>query len=676
MTFLFSHPLFLSLLPLALAPVLFHLFFRIRRKAVAFSTFMFFHRLSPRLNARRKVRDWLILLLRVLALAFLLLALSGPLITAAGRGGRTAAVFVLDNSASLSRRAASGGTLLDAAKAAAATALGTLQAGDSAALLLTVRDPAAPAAGGLNRDRDALRAALKAVPPTEAAGQPADALARALALLANAGAARREIHVFTDLQENEWARPASAVAAPPGLSLRFHRLVPADPPPNATLLALSLPPARRLASRRLPLSVRVRAGAQAVPVLINWREEGGAPGALEARLAANEEKAVVLPLAPREPGLHIVPVWLEGDGFEADNRAVIAFDVEARQSVLFLGARAEFGFLPAALAPGGDAALSGLAPVFAEPAGFAEALALKPLLAVVSWSRLKDTAPLADSLRSYVSGGGRLLALPDPAAPDAPLPGLPWLGATAGAPEKPAQPVPLMVLDEKQPLFDSLRDPEGHPRLRQVRVNRFHPLTAGEDATALLGLEDGRALLTRREEGKGGVYVCGLALEGTWSSLPLKPAFLPLIQNLALGDRPDSGSSPALLAGQSIPAAPPGAVRLLSDTAPPIEWRGEAADLPVPSRAGLWTLESGTNRLRLAVSVDPGEGQFRELQAAPVPAALGLPHTVEPLRHGQDLAARLQRDRKGLSLFHPFLIACLLALLAESLLANPRIKES
>jgi hypothetical protein len=675
MTFLFSHPLFLGLLPLALAPVLFHLFFRIRRKPVAFSTFMFFHRLSPLLNARRKVRDWLILLLRVLAVAFLLLALSGPLLTATGRGGRTAAVIVLDNSASMIRRAASGETLLDAAKAAAATALGTLEAGDSAALLLTVRDPAAPAPGGLNRDHDALRAALKAVPPTEAAGQPAEALARALALLANASAARREIHVFTDLQENEWARPASAAAAPPGLSLRFHRLVPADPPPNATLLALALPPARRLAARRLPLSVRVRAGAQAVPVLINWREEGGAPGALEARLAANEEKAVVLPLAPREPGLHAVPVWLSGDAFEADNRAVIAFDVEARQSVLFLGAPAEFGFLPAALAPGGDAALSGLEPVFAE-AGFPEALALKPLLAIVTWSRLSASAPLAASLRNYVSGGGRLLALPDPAAPDAPLPGLPWLGATAGAPEKPAQPVPLMVLDEKEALFESLRDPEGRPRLKQVRVNRFHPLTAGAGAAALLGLEDGRALLTRREEGKGGIYVCGLALEGTWSTLPLKPAFLPLIQNLALGDRPDSESGHSLLAGQSVQTVPSGAVRLLSDTVPPIDWRGEGADLPAPSRAGLWTLEAGTNILRLAVSADPGEGLFTELQNGPVPAALSLPHTVETLRAGQDLASRIQRDRKGLRLLHPFLIAGLLALLAESLLANPRIKES
>ena len=70
------NPLFLSLLPLAALPVLFHLFFRLKRRPRAFSTLMFFHRLDPRLNARRRLREWLILLLRTLLILFLLLALA------------------------------------------------------------------------------------------------------------------------------------------------------------------------------------------------------------------------------------------------------------------------------------------------------------------------------------------------------------------------------------------------------------------------------------------------------------------------------------------------------------------------------------------------------------------------------------------------------------------------
>ncbi len=674
MTFLVAHPFFLSLLPLALAPVVFHLFFRIRRKAVAFSTFMFFQRIHPRLSARRKLRDWLILLLRTLAVALLLMALAGPLWTSAGHGGRTAAVLVLDNSASMSRRAESGELLIEAAKNAAEAALATLDPGDSAALVLTVRDPAAPEAGTLGRDRNALRASLKAVPPTEAAGNPADALRLALAQLATAPAARREIHVFTDLQENEWARPATAIAAPAGLAILFHRLVPGEPPPNATLLAVSLPHTRRLASRRLPLSVRVRAGGQPASFLLNWTEDGGRPGAVEVRLAADEEKAVILPLAPRAPGSYAVPVWISGDGFEGDNRAITAFDVWPSQAILFLGPRPAFGFLPAALAPGGNAALSGLTPVFADPAEATAALArTAPLLAVIPWTRLPAAGTLSDALKHYVQGGGRLLALPDPAT-SAPNPIPAWLGAEPGAVEAPSGGARLIPLDKDQPLFDSLRDPAGQVRLRQIQVRRFSPLAPAPGSIPLLGLEDGRALLTQRTEGAGRVFVCGLALDGAWSTWPLKPGFLPLVQHLALGDRSDPGVTPSIRAGDRFPVMPAGRGRLTADTVPPIQWQGDTTQIPVPSRSGVWTLECATGTIHVAVSADPGEGRFVELGNGPVPAAQGLPHTVETFHSARELAAKIRHTRQGTRLFHPLLIACLLAMLAESLLANPRIK--
>src|SRR5208337_4757125 len=72
------NPFFLSLLPLAALPVAFHFFFRLKRQARPFPTLMFFHRLDPKLNARRRLREWLILLLRCLLILFLLLALARP----------------------------------------------------------------------------------------------------------------------------------------------------------------------------------------------------------------------------------------------------------------------------------------------------------------------------------------------------------------------------------------------------------------------------------------------------------------------------------------------------------------------------------------------------------------------------------------------------------------------
>jgi hypothetical protein len=670
MSLLAAHPLFLSLLPLALAPILFHLFFRIRRRAVAFSTFMFFQRIHPRLSERRKVRDWLILLLRTLAVALLLLALAGLVLTSAGRGGRTAAVLVLDNSASMSRRAASGETLLEAARAAAAAALGTLESGDSAALVTTVRDPAAPDAGTLQRDRDRVAAALRAVPPTEAAGRPADALRRALEQLDGASGSRREIHVFTDLQESEWSRPSQAAAPAAGLTVRFHRLPAAAAPVNVSLLGVDRPAQRLLASRRIPLSARLKARDQAATVQLNWLDPAGRPGALEVRLEAGEEKSVPFTLGPQSPGPAVIPVWLSGDDFEADNRAFVPLDVRPAQTVLFAGSRPSFGFLPAALAPGGNAALSGLEPVFADPAALAAELErLHPLLTVATWDRLPPAGPASDALRRHVADGGSLLVLPE-ATPGREAASVPdWIGARPGNRETPAEPLRLIPLEKESPFFDSLREPDGQIRLRQVRVSQFRPIDGGPRALALLGLEDGRALLTRETNGAGRIYACGLAMNGAWSSLPLKPAFLALVQQLALEGSAGADAIPSLAAGTPLPAPPAGPVRLRLEAAPAVDWQGDSARLPVPARCGVWSLGS----VRYAVSADPDEGRFVTLAGSAVPAALGLPHTVETADTAAGAADRIRRTRQGSRLFHPFLIACLIALLAETLLANPRL---
>ena len=76
MTFLLANPLFIWLLPAAGLPILFHLFFKLKKRPRVFPTLMFFEQIDPQLSARRQIRHWLVLLLRTLFLLFLLLALA------------------------------------------------------------------------------------------------------------------------------------------------------------------------------------------------------------------------------------------------------------------------------------------------------------------------------------------------------------------------------------------------------------------------------------------------------------------------------------------------------------------------------------------------------------------------------------------------------------------------
>src|ERR1700677_383914 len=101
MPFLLAHPVAAWLFPAVALPILFHLFFRLRRQVREFPSLMFFLRIDPRLSAKRKIHEWLILLLRCLFLLLLILALARPLIGIRGASGNVARLVLIDNSGSM-----------------------------------------------------------------------------------------------------------------------------------------------------------------------------------------------------------------------------------------------------------------------------------------------------------------------------------------------------------------------------------------------------------------------------------------------------------------------------------------------------------------------------------------------------------------------------------------------
>ncbi|MFC1637156.1 VWA domain-containing protein, partial [Planctomycetota bacterium] len=113
---IFSAPIFLTLLPTAGLPVLFHLFLKQKKRQILFPTLMFFYRTDPRLNSRRKIHQWLLLLMRVLLIAFILLALSRPSFqSTAPLGGTISVVAIVDNSGSMSETVGDDKTKLELA---------------------------------------------------------------------------------------------------------------------------------------------------------------------------------------------------------------------------------------------------------------------------------------------------------------------------------------------------------------------------------------------------------------------------------------------------------------------------------------------------------------------------------------------------------------------------------
>ncbi|HEY2251895.1 MAG TPA: BatA domain-containing protein, partial [Planctomycetaceae bacterium] len=111
---------FLWALPLAAVPVLLHLFDRRRRVVIEWGAMQFLVQAARRRTSARRLREWLLLLLRTLAVLCLVLALARPLVHSrwSGAGERREHILVIDNSLSM-MRAADGKSLYEAAIQAA-----------------------------------------------------------------------------------------------------------------------------------------------------------------------------------------------------------------------------------------------------------------------------------------------------------------------------------------------------------------------------------------------------------------------------------------------------------------------------------------------------------------------------------------------------------------------------
>jgi len=668
------NPFFLSLLPLAALPVAFHFFFRLKKQARPFPTLMFFHRLDPRLNARRRLREWLILLLRTLLILFLLLALARPVWFGHGQQGDVAVVLLIDNSGSMSGAGEGGRTKLKQAVDGARDLLAQLRGPDRAGIVLLVPDPAAPLPDGLTQDKAALKLALDGISETEAGGSVAAALDKAMRMLDSAAASRREIQIFSDLQQEKWGQPPVSPPAPPrGLTLAVHRVAsPVSGLPNVSLTRLEMPARPVVAGRRFAVRARLaNTGMERAAVRLNWLDDAGNRGGADVAVAAQEQTNVTVNLTAPNPGLRWLLFSVDGDDFPADNRAAAAFVGLEQQSVLFLGSPADFGYLPLALSPGGDARLSGLAVSFSTFDAFAAGN--RANFVVLPWNAVMqggaEAAARLNALHQFLLKGGTALLSPSAAGwagggtkPD-------WLGIAPENMDGSSNGLALTVLDNASTFFDDLRDEKGDVALRNVKVFRFLPLRLPAQAAPLLGLEDGRIVLASEKVGQGLV----LAFDPAWSTLPLKPAFVALAQGLVLNRAGPAANITSLVAGEPLTGLPVGAASLEVQSlgGSPLDWKGAAGQFSTFPRVGVYALRAGQETRWVAVRSSEKEGRRKFISGDTVAALGNLPYAVEGFSATGNTPSDFRREERSLDLSLPLLLLAFACLALEGWLANP-----
>ncbi len=620
MTFL--NPLLLFGLMAAAIPILVHLFNFRRPRRVVFSSLQFLRALEKSTMQRMRVQQWLLLALRILALAALALAFARPVLEGGGPAlGRANAsvVLVVDNSPSMQFRNAQG-AYFDQAKTLATTLVEGLEDGDEVFLLPTAADPARrPAA---YRTRAALLDALAALAVENGTVPLTRHLDRAAALLADATFPAREIYVVSDFQQSTLADSARAPVPFEGRVV----LLPVGGGPQSNVAVTDVQTQSRIVEQGQPVTLAatlVNSGARALPDYAVTVYLAGRPVARNtATLAPGAATTVPFTFSPDAQGWLDGEVRGEADGFEDDNaRAFVLHVPETRRILVVRGEGADTRYVETALAAARAAGAG-----FDVTAISEDALAARDLSAfdaVVLASPAGLASGEVETLARFVTGGGGVLAAPGlrPDALNALLASVG--GGTLAAPigDGSSAVGTLGALDREHPVFAGVFDGRGG-RAEALSFFRYAPYRAGSGAeTTLLRLTDGQPALQEIRQGAGAILLFTGALDARWSDLPTRGLFLPLLyRSLFYLAAPDDAPAAALVAGQRaeirvggrLPAAPP---LLVAPSGQEYVMRAQPlfggtlleTDEAVGER-GVYTLTSeGAVLRRVAVGLDPRE---------------------------------------------------------------------
>lgn len=690
MTFL--NPFLLLGLAAAAIPLVIHLFNFRRPKRVDFSSLAFLRELEKQTMRRVRIRQWLLLALRTLAIACLVLAFAQPALVSAWDGVLGSRVpssigLVLDNSLSMTQRDGQG-AYLDQAKALATTLADVTQPGDQLTLVTTARGDA-PTPDGFAAVEQVLDG-IAAAEPQAGSETISSALSRAASLLEYSTHPIQELFVIADLQAATFL-DSTTTPVQDGVQIT---LLPLGERTHTNTAVTEARVESRIVEPGRPVEVAatvVRYGGDAEGYGVSVYLDGERVAQIAADLPANTPTTVRFSFTPNRRGWLGGEIRIEPDDAEWDDTRYFTLHVpETRRVLVVRGAQARADLVGLAL---GLAAERGAMDVVQVDESALAASGVDDFDAVVLVGLQDVSSGEAGLLARYVEGGGGLVLFPG-LNPDGLNPVLAVLGGgrfdgTLGALSGPSL-GGFGQADLEHPVFDGVFDgTSGRPRLEDPDValaGRYS--TGGGDETTLIRLAGGTPYLTEVRHGEGRALIYTVAPDPRWSDVPVRGLFVPLLYRstvyVAASQRMDErwtlGEAGTLRVDGGTDATP---LRLVAPDGQEVipEQRSVPGGVVLEvegtfSQPGLYDLMQGETLVRrVALNLDPRESDLRVLSVdearTRLEAATGQPVRVLDAAGGAGLAAatRLQEERGGVPLWTLFLALALVFLLAEMIVA-------
>lgn len=618
----FLSPILLSSLAALGVPLWLHLRRKRRQTPVEFPSLRYLKMATARMKRQAKVEDLGLLLLRLLLLALLALAFARPVVRSRGgwfgAGRSVASVVVIDATASMGWRGETG-TRLDAAKRLAHEWIDGLDRTDAVALWVLTDRLEQPVPVPIV-DRGQLFRELDAVTLSEGSSNLAPVFNAAREWADTRSVGRKELVVITDNQPAAWDWPAEGFFRNtwPRGGVGLVVLAPdAARPANACVVAARWDGKAVRAGTLLTGVVRLaNYGPAAVSDLLECRSGGQVllRKPVEIPAGGSLEVPLSLPVPVTEGPLLTGELALAGDALTADDRWCFALPVRQALKVLVVdrsgvpgGGMSPSFFLTRALAAGG----AGKAVAIASEAWTRQATDGVDAVWFTGGS-ISNEADWAKAL-AYAEAGGTVVVTADSQAE----PLLKSWPVTAG-PETslPAGRMATRLLVPADPLFDGVWS-EQTPFPPFPQKTARHSVAAG-GGKVLATLAGEFPLLVEAAHGKGRVFWLNASADRAWGDLPLSPAYVPLVQQLARARELEMQAATACWVGEAWPDLK----KFAGDAVWPAAADGGPAIRALHSGLAEAISPDGKARWQCAVNVRREESDLRALDSVKLQAML------------------------------------------------------
>lgn len=693
MTFL--NPALLFGLLAASIPIVLH-FLNLRKlKKIEFSTLAFLKELQKTKIKRIKLKQWLLLLLRIAIITFLVMAFARPTVKNFSIGNssaaKTTAVIIVDNTSSMSV-VTENGSYLNQAKRIAKNLLNNFQDSDEI-ILLGVGNVSNEAAQPTTNKKQIIRQ-IDDLEISTVSKTLNESVVKAAQVLYQSKNFNKEIYLLTDFQKgriynspkelNDLSRMLGEttriylvdVGGKEAINLGIDELVP-----NNQIYEIG---------KTVSFSARVKNySTQTISNSIASLFVNGKRSAQQSlNLAGGEVKKISFETALVDTGLVDITAELEDDEILQDNKRYFSVYVPDKISLLILTDLAD------------DAKFIKLAAedqnkikIIENITSQVPSLNLKNFDAVIVIGSEKNSE--WKNVADYIDLGGKVIIMPGSQSTLLNIQKLcedikiPPPTNSIGKINLQETPLQFDKIDFQNPLFDDLFENKKQPQIESPRIYYYFKMSPGGKGKSMISMFDNSSFLSEYKVGNGKIFIFNSAPLLSWNDFPLKGFFSPLMNKLILHSASKTKEQNNYLAGQEIIAdisnhsvsqiviKKPGEVKefLIADSLS----NKNFLQYSKTDKTGTYKFYSGNKLLDyISLNHDPRESiveRFSDSDFEEFLKQIGFGGRLIFLSSNDDFSIVIYQSRFGKELWKYLLMLVLFLAIVESLVARSSKKE-